>query len=203
VFRHQPANFSTFSIILKIKLSQLSNIFEPMFQVYTDTFFFTATINSWQSLLEEDAFKEIVIESLEYMCKVKRIELYSFVVMPNHIHLLFTLLNTEKQAAFQRDFLKFTSQQIIKALINSNQLELLGQFKSTQKDRIYHIWERRPNWIRVNSIKILVQKVNYIHQNPLQEHWKLVSKEQDYFWSSASFYELDDNRFSFLTNYFD
>jgi len=52
-------------------------------------------------------------------------------------------------------------------------------------------------------MKILLQKVNYIYQNPLQEHWKLVSKELDYFWSSASFYELDDNKCSFLTNYFD
>jgi len=85
---------------LKLKLSDLSNIFGPIFQVYSDTFFFTATINSWQSLLEDDAFKEIVIESLEYMCKPKRIALYSYVVMPNHIHLLFTLLNTEKQANF-------------------------------------------------------------------------------------------------------
>lgn len=51
--------------------------------------------------------------------------------------------------------------------------------------------------------KILEQKLDYIHLNPLQAHWNLVTDPNDYYFSSSSFYELEDNRFSWLTHYMD
>jgi len=80
-----------------------------MISRFTDTYFFTATINSWRRLLEKDSRKEIIIESLKYCCKQKRILLHAFVIMPNHIHLLLTLQGDETKTSFQRDLLKFTS----------------------------------------------------------------------------------------------
>jgi hypothetical protein len=45
------------------------------------------------------------------------------------------------------------------------------------------------------------QKLDYIHRNPLQEHWNLAKRPEDHYWSSASFYELGGNDFGFLTDY--
>lgn len=46
-------------------------------------YFWTATINSWIKLWEQDALKQIVVNSLHYLHKKKKIEVYAFVVMPN------------------------------------------------------------------------------------------------------------------------
>jgi len=54
--------------------------------------FFTATILEWKHLLIEDKYKDIIIESLRFLVKEKRVVVYSFVLMPNHIHIIFTPL---------------------------------------------------------------------------------------------------------------
>ena len=51
--------------------------------------------------------------------------------------------------------------------------------------------------------KVVEQKLNYIHLNPLQEQWNLVSKPEDYRWSSARFYETGIDDFGFITHYRD
>ena len=48
--------------------------------------FFTATCLYWQPLLEPNERKDILMESLKFMVNDKRIWLYGFVIMPNHIH---------------------------------------------------------------------------------------------------------------------
>ena len=174
-----------------------------MFPKLHHCYFFTATINSWKPLLKNDQRKEIILNSIKYMANNNRASIHAFVIMPNHVHVVLTLHERETTKDFQRDFLKFTSQQLIKLLIHENSEEELHQFTSTQKDRIYHIWERRAKWIAIEHLPILEQKIDYIHQNPMQEKWKLAELSEDYFWSSASYYVLNSNHHSFISHYLD
>ena len=50
--------------------------------------FFTASILGWKRLLEPNKYKSIIMGSLKYLVKEQRIYLYGFVIMPNHIHLI-------------------------------------------------------------------------------------------------------------------
>ena len=50
--------------------------------------FYTATIYQWQHLLAEDKHKDIIVDSLKFLVTEKRIELNAFVIMSNHIHLI-------------------------------------------------------------------------------------------------------------------
>ncbi len=50
-------------------------------------YFWTATINNWYKLLEEDVLKDVVISSLQFLVHNKKIEVYAFVIMTNHVHL--------------------------------------------------------------------------------------------------------------------
>ncbi len=50
--------------------------------------FYTATINDWNDLLKNDERKNIIIDSLKFLVTNKRIELNAFVIMTNHIHLI-------------------------------------------------------------------------------------------------------------------
>lgn len=50
--------------------------------------------------------------------------------------------------------------------------------------------------------KIFTQKLDYIHKNPVSGKWNLVTNPLDYFYSSIRFYELNQDDFGFLTNYY-
>ncbi len=72
--------------------------------------------------------KEIIIESLQFLVSNKRIELNAFVIMSNHIHLIWQALNDFTPSAIQASFMKYTAQQIKRSLIKNNP-DLLAGFK--------------------------------------------------------------------------
>ena len=172
-----------------------------MYSSLSNTYFFTATINKWQQLLSTDERKQIILNSLKFMCQEQRIKLYALVIMPNHIHLVLTIHGHESKKSIQQSLLKFTAQFLIKYLIHENQHDELNNYLTKLNDRIYNIWKRRPKWIHIENTIILEQKIDYIHYNPLQEKWQLVSAPELYEWSSASYYICEDKRLSFITDY--
>ena len=58
-----------------------------------EVFFWTATINQWQKLLWEDEYKEVIISSLKYLSTAGKIDVFAFIIMPNHIHLIWRTTN--------------------------------------------------------------------------------------------------------------
>ena len=50
-------------------------------------YFWTATINQWQYLLQHDRYKNVIIDSLKYLSEKGKIDVFAFVIMPNHVHL--------------------------------------------------------------------------------------------------------------------
>jgi putative transposase len=162
-------------------------------------YFFTATINSWQKLLEEVIFKKIILDSLNFMHNEKRAHINGFVIMPNHIHLLWTPIENNKEESNENALLSFTAHQF-KNKLKIHHPELLKNYVSTQNDRAFHFWERRPRAIEVQSRKIAEQKLEYIHSNPCQERWNLAIEPNKYYYSSAVFYETELDDFKFLTH---
>jgi len=53
--------------------------------------FFTATILEWNPLLKVDKYKDIIIESLRFLVKEERVEVNAFVIMSNHIQLVWQI----------------------------------------------------------------------------------------------------------------
>ena len=66
--------------------------------------FFTATNLGWKKLLKPDKYKDIVINSLRFLVKENGIILYGFVIMDNHLHLIWQMQASVKPADVQRDF---------------------------------------------------------------------------------------------------
>jgi hypothetical protein len=48
---------------------------------------------------------------------------------------------------------------------------------------------------------MLVQKLDYVHLNPIQPHWLLSNHPAEYRFSSASFYEQQVDEFGILTHF--
>ncbi len=88
------------------------------------------------------------------------------------MHIIWQIAEGYKRENVQRDFLKYTAQKIKQDLLLTNK-DMLEAFRVTAKDRMYQIWERNPLSIDIYSEKVLLQKLHYIHNNPLQERWQL------------------------------
>ncbi len=171
-----------------------------MFKIYQNTFFLTATINDWKPLLINDEYKNIVLSSLRFLVNEQRVKIFGFVIMPNHIHLIWHISNEITKNHTQGSLLRFTAQQLKFELIKNAPL-FLEEFKVNLKDRKYQLWKRNPLSIEIYTDAILEQKLNYVHNNPLSKKWNLALQPKDYFYSSALFYETGIDNFGFLSNY--
>lgn len=162
--------------------------------------FHTATINSWKHLLQDDSFKDIIVGCLEWLEANNRAIIHGFVIMPNHIHLLWTVLITGKQHPADT-LASFTAHEFKKRLTpvgDENRDKQLLAYLSTQADRDYNFWERRPKSIDIKDRTMAAQTLEYIHNNPLQEHWALAEFQEDYRYSSAGYYIKEQSEFKFL-----
>ena len=157
--------------------------------------YFTVTCLKWLPLLEDDHFKDIITESLYFLSENKRVNVYAFVIMSNHFHLIWQILGNHRRDSVQRDFLKFTAQRILK-VIKQNSLPVLENLLVNAKDRKYQIWERNPLSVSLWSDKVLWQKLEYIHYNPVRAG--LCKFPENYKYSSASFYYKGDLNWKFL-----
>ena len=165
-------------------------------------YFYTATILDWKHLLKPDKFKQIILDSLVHLIKREKMRVYGFVIMPNHIHLIWENISANGKEMPHASFMKFTGHEFLQELRKTNEA-LLSQFKVESDSRNYQFWQRNSLPILLYNRKILEQKLNYIHLNPLQAHWNLVTDPNDYLYSSCSFYERGDDRFNWLTHYMD
>ena len=102
--------------------------------------FFTATILEWKQLLVLDSMKQIIISSLQYLVNEGRVKIYGFVLMPNHIHLIWQIQDGHEKAKVQQSFLKYTAQQMEFALAQN--IKELEKYKVKAGDRAYQFWER-------------------------------------------------------------
>ena len=159
--------------------------------------FFTATCLNWQNLLSHQKHKDIIMSSLKFLVDENRIWLYGYVIMPNHVHILWRKQDLWIDKNIQQPFLKFTAQQI-KFHLSANFPEELENYKSSQADRLYHFWERRPFNARMNNRFLFEQKLDYIHNNPIKK--QLCDLPENYIYSSARFYLMGEKN-TLLTHY--
>ena len=160
--------------------------------------FLTVTCLEWAHVLKEDRFKDIVIDSLRFLTKEGRICVYGFVIMSNHFHLIWQMVGDHKRNDVQRDFLKFTSQQILKIFRNENS-EMQEKLLVQSKDRKYQVWERNSLGVQLWSPEVFWQKLDYIHNNPVKAD--LCEYPEDYKYSSARFYLRNEKDWDFLVHH--
>jgi len=160
--------------------------------------FFTATVLEWKCLLVKDLYKDIILNSLHFLVENNKVYVHAFVIIKNHIHILWSIRAPNTQEDVQHDFLSYTAHAIIKDL-KINDSVFLEEFKVNTSDRKYQIWERNPLTIDLWDEAALIPKLNYIHNNPVKAGLCGVPKEYKY--SSATFHETGIDDFGFLSHY--
>lgn len=140
----------------------------------------------------------MVIDSLKHMVNEKWLEVNVFCIMSNHLHIIWKINDGFERDAIQRNFLKFVSQTIQRDL-SKNHPRVLERFYVGAKDRKYQFWKRNPLSIDLWTKEVFVQKMEYIHYNPVSAG--LCSYPGQYKYSSAKFYATGEDEFNLLTHW--
>jgi REP element-mobilizing transposase RayT len=154
-------------------------------------YFLTFQIVGWLDIFTRKIYRDIVVESLRYCQQHKSLDLFAYVIMSNHIHLL-AQSNKGDLSGIIRDFKNYTSKTFLDALndpIESRRdwmklvFEYHGRFKNKQS---HQVWTHENHAEHVYSQKFIEQKIIYIHNNPVKAG--IVKNPEDYIYSSASNY---------------
>jgi putative transposase len=154
-------------------------------------YFVTASTCGWKPLFSETEYANIVLDSLAWLRREKRMSLFAFVLMPTHLHTI-ALPNGRTIGELLQSFGSFTAHVILHKLREDNRKDLLEFFHAYRRDKSleHSIWQD----IQAKNIytgEFLAQKMEYIHQNPVSKNWKLVQDRANYKYSSACFYDED------------
>ena len=160
-------------------------------------FFWTATINNWQRLLLKDEYKNIIINSLSYLSDAGKIDVFGFVIMPNHIHLIWRINEMNGKETSQGSFLKYTAHEF-KKMLKADKENGLASYEVDAHNKNYEFWKRDSLAIHLFSKEIAYQKLDYTHYNPCTEYWQLVKEPANYLFSSAKYYETGVKDFGFI-----
>tara|TARA_R110001592_G_scaffold178589_1_gene419717 strand:- start:1796 stop:2350 length:555 start_codon:yes stop_codon:yes gene_type:complete len=156
-------------------------------------YYLTFSTVEWLDVFTRKRYKDIVVDSLEYCQKEKGLELYSWVLMSNHVHLVVRAKENCQLSDILRDFKKHTSKQIIKSIEEDGESrrdwllsEMLKAGAVNSKKQTYQLWRNDNHPIELSSNEVINQKTDYIHNNPVLEG--VVAKAEDYLYSSAKNY---------------
>jgi putative transposase len=158
-------------------------------------YFVTTKAVDYLHIFQRDVFKRLILDALDCFRLRKRLKLYCFAIMPNHIHFIAQFIIDDPLSDVVRDFKKYTADRILrqlKAERDTDTLKLLAGKVTRPEKQIYKVWADDYNAKDVFTVEFLEQKMEYIHHNPCQEHWKLSATPEEYFWSSARFYFTEE-----------
>lgn len=158
--------------------------------------FVTFTVVEWIDALTRAQYKDIILQSLQYCIENKGLRVHAWVIMPNHLHLIISAIGNYKIFEIVRDMKKFTSKKIIQDILDSNKESrkqwLIYLFKRAGKwnsnNEVYQFWIQDYHPVELYSRKFLIQRLHYLHNNPVKA--RIVDKPEDYIYSSASEYIL-------------
>jgi putative transposase len=155
-------------------------------------YFTTLTVVEWVDLFVRDNYKQLIADSLNYCVKEKGLEIFAYVIMTNHIHLI-SRAKFANLSDIHRDFKKYTSNKLIEEIQNgleSRKDWMLEIFRSAaakhERNKKFQVWIQDNHAEEVYSAKFTLSKIKYIHNNPVEEG--IVQFPEQYLYSSASDY---------------
>ncbi len=157
-------------------------------------YFVSFAVIQWLDVFTKNEYRNIIIESLRF-CQIKKgMQIFAWCIMTNHMHLICRSAGEQKPELLLGDFKRFTSKAIVNAIMEnsaeSRKEFLLEQFQKagskSSNVKKYQFWRHDNKPIELWSNKVIDEKINYIHQNPVEEG--LVFRAEDYLYSSAADY---------------
>ncbi|GAC1446615.1 MAG: hypothetical protein NVSMB56_06970 [Pyrinomonadaceae bacterium] len=134
-------------------------------------------------VFRSNAMKTITCAALDEARKSGGFDLYAYVIMPDHLHLI---TDSARQISEVLRFVNgIISRRVIDYLKENKFQSSLDKLRVEDKGRGYRysLWEHHNNALQLTNENVLMQKVNYINQNPVRAG--LVMRAENYRWSSV------------------
>lgn len=155
--------------------------------------FLTFAVVEWVDVFTGKIYRDIILDSIRHCQKEKKLLLHCWCIMSNHVHLVASAKDNNLSNIL-RDFKKFTSKQIIKTIQNNqhesrrdwmlNIFRQAGETNSSNSE--FQFWRHDNQPMELYSPAFIFQKINYIHNNPVEAG--IVEKPEEYLYSSARDY---------------
>lgn len=169
-------------------------------------YYLTFQVVFWIDIFTRKIYRDIIIDSLKYCQQEKGLEIYAYVIMSNHVHIL-ARSSTKELSSTIRDFKKYTSKKIIDAIISGKESRrewMLRLFayaaKRQNKKGDYQFWTHENHAVEVFSNTFIEEKVTYIHNNPVRSG--IVNRPEEYIYSSAKYYSGEESILDIIPVYF-
>ena len=149
----------------------------------TPALYITSVAKDRLPVFRTDAFKIVTCNALNEARRSGDFSIYAFVIMLDHLHAI-TDANL-KPSQVLRYINGIISRRVIDHLKVHVHNASLQKLKHETKERAYRysLWDHHSNVFSITNEDMLMQKVNYIHQNPVRAG--LVDRTEDYRWSSV------------------
>ncbi len=159
-------------------------------------YFITFTCYKWLKLIDITQAYDEVYKFFSVLQKQDHTVL-GYTIMPNHVHLLL-FFNKQAQSlnTVTGNGKRFMGYEITKRLQKQNETAILALMEQgvidaeSKRNKKHEIWQGTFDVKECYGEKFILQKLNYMHQNPCTERWKLCKEPVDYEHSSALFYEV-------------
>jgi REP element-mobilizing transposase RayT len=149
----------------------------------TQLHFLTCTIVGWLPVFTRSETVQIVLDSWRFLQANKRLVLYGYVILENHLHMIASSPDLSQE---MKNFKSFTARQIIDLLELQRATVLLDQLQwhkarhKIQSD--YQLWQEGSHPQSILAEEMMLQKLEYMHNNPVERgyvdeptHWRYSS----------------------------
>jgi REP element-mobilizing transposase RayT len=145
--------------------------------------FLTCTVVGWIPVFTRPETMDIILESWRYLQQHRDFQLFGYVILENHSHLIASSPDLSRE---MKDFKSFTARRIIDLLESQKVSVFLDQLawrKARHKiESQYQLWQEGSHPQQIQGEEMMLQKLEYIHNNPVKrgfvdepEHWRYSS----------------------------
>lgn len=163
------------------------------FRDSTKLYFISYAVVYWIDVFVRNSYKCELLESWKYCQKNKGLEIYAWCIMTSHVHMIIGI-EQRKLESIVRDMKSYTSMRLRKAIQENPQesrkewmlwmMERAGKRNTNNKD--FQFWQQHNHPIELDSNYLMEQKLDYIHNNPVEAGF--VELPEEWLYSSARDY---------------
>ena len=149
----------------------------------TPALYITAVAKDRLPVFRKEAIKIVTCNALDEARRSAGFSIYAYVIMPDHLHAITD--GFLKPSEILRYIKGISSRRVIDHLKEHGHNSSLKKLRHETKERAYRysLWDHHSNVFSIYSEDMLMQKVNYVHQNPVRAC--LIESAEDYRWSSV------------------
>ena len=165
----------------------------PKFQLSRDSqaLYITIVAKERLPIFQTDGIRLVTCHALDEARKSGNFLIFAYVIMPDHLHLLTDCPDTSSDVL--RRIKGLTARRVIDYLKEQGfQTSLVKlRHEKWKRKHSYSLWQQEKNVLSIFSEGMFMQKVNYIHLNPVRA--ELAERPADYRWSSARIWQRLSN----------